>query len=84
MNIPRFSKCSRYFLAGGTISSTDSTFVKLLVGTYDTITAGLDTLALDAYGGGVGTTWSTIGDLHRAKRKENRLKSISGIYNLSF
>lgn len=58
-------KCARHFLARGSIATADAAFVKLLVGSYHTVTASLYTLSLDAHRGGVGATWGTIHNLSR-------------------
>lgn len=58
-------KCARHFLASGSVATTDTTFVKLLIGSYHTVTASLYTLALDADRGGIRATRGTIHNLCR-------------------
>lgn len=59
------NKCARHFLASGSIATADTTFVKLLIGSYHTVTASLYTLSLNADRGGIGATWGTIHNLCR-------------------
>lgn len=64
---------SWYFLACGSISSTNATFIKFLFGVDDAITTSFYTLALHADRGGVGAAWSTIYHL----RKEEQVSGVT-------
>lgn len=54
--------------AGGTIATTDTTFIKSPVRTYDAVTACLHALALNADRSGVRTAGCAISHLGVAKR----------------
>lgn len=69
-NIPCFGEGCRDFLAGGSVSSTHATLVKLLAGPNNSVTTSLDALTLDADRGGVGATWSTISNLYWGNKKQ--------------
>lgn len=61
------NKCARHFLASGSIATADTAFVKLLIGSYHTVTASLYALSLDADRGGIGAAGGTIHNLCRKK-----------------
>lgn len=67
--LPGTNQRAGHLLAGGTISSANSTLVKALVGTYDAIAPGFDTLALHTDGGGVWAAGCAIGHLRAAEMK---------------